>query len=433
MMARHTGESIPKACGSWAEVMGAYRLLSNDQVTPDDLQTPHRELARKACAELPVVLAVSDITYLDFTGRTGISGLGCIGHGVGRGLKQYTTLAVTPEGSVLGVLWQRWIRQDRVPKNETRRQRHARWCVSDIWSEGAEAVGSIEGCRVIHVADREADVFVFMDTCFKVGAGFLVRAGQDRRLAGEDERLWEHVATQKVMDRFEVPVSRHQSWYRNEQRVARTAKVSLRVAQVRIPPPQGHQRERIKNAPTHAVYAVHVLEEHPPKGEQIVPLEWMLLTSEKVESAADARRIVQWYTRRWVIEEFHRAEKEGCRLEATQLDAAEDIERLAAITAVSAVRLLQLRDAADPKSPQADNPRALRGTVDKQILRVVSILTGIAQSKLTPHLLLTAIAKRGGWLGRKNDPRPGWKCIWRGWHDITLMAAGASLLAHGSS
>lgn len=432
-MAQHTGESIPKACGSWAEVMGAYRLLSNDQVTPDDLQTPHRGLARKACAELPVVLAVSDITYLDFTSRKGISGLGCIGHGAGRGLKQYTTLAVAPEGEVLGVLWQHWIRHDRVPKSETRRQRYARWCVSDIWSDGAEAIGTIEGCRVIHVADREADVFVFMDTCFKVGVGFLVRASQDRNLAGEDARLWEHVATQKVIDRFDVPVSRHQSWYRREQRVARTAKVSLRTARVMLPPPPQRRDKRIKESSTHEVYAIHVLEEHPPNGEQIVPLEWMLLTSERVESAADARRMVQWYTRRWVIEEFHRAEKEGCRLEATQLDTAEDIERLAAITAVSAVRLLQLRDAADPASPQADNPKALRGTVDRDVLRVVSIMTGIAQCKLTPTQLLTAIAKRGGWLGRKNDPRPGWKCIWRGWHDITLMAAGARLFASESS
>ena len=413
--------------------MGAYRLLSNDQVTPDDLQTPHRELARKACAELPVVLAVSDITYLDFTSRTGISGLGCIGHGAGRGLKQYTTLAVAPEGGVLGVLWQRWIRHDRVPKAETRLQRYARWCVSDIWSDGAEAIGAIEGCRVIHVADREADVFVFLDTCFKVGAGFIVRAKQDRNLAGEDARLREHIATQKVIDRFDVPVSRHQSWYRNEQRVARTAKVSLRAARVMLALPQRRHDERIKNATALEVHVVHVLEEHPPKGEQIVQLEWMLLTSERVESAADARRVVQWYTQRWVIEEFHRAEKEGCRLEATQLDTAQDIERLAAITAVSAVRLLQLRDAADPKNPEADNPKALRGTVDKDILRVVSIMTGIAQSKLTPHLLLTAIAKRGGWLGRKNDPRPGWKCIWRGWYDITLMAAGARLLVQESS
>lgn len=49
---------------------------------------------------------------------------------------------------------------------------------------------------------------------------------------------------------------------------------------------------------------------------------------------------------RWIIEEFHRVEKEGCRLQATQLDDASDIGRLASITAIVAVRLLQLRDAA---------------------------------------------------------------------------------------
>lgn len=38
---------------------------------------------------------------------------------------------------------------------------------------------------------------------------------------------------------------------------------------------------------------------------------WHLLTSEKVASAADARRIVSHYERRWLIEEYHKAWKSG--------------------------------------------------------------------------------------------------------------------------
>lgn len=36
---------------------------------------------------------------------------------------------------------------------------------------------------------------------------------------------------------------------------------------------------------------------------------WHLLTSEKVASAADARRIVSHYERRWLIEEYQGVEK----------------------------------------------------------------------------------------------------------------------------
>ena len=121
-MAEHAGESIPKACASWAQVMGAYRLLSNGDVDPHAVQTPHRQLTRKACANLPVVLAVSDITDLDFTGRTGIRGLGRLGDGGGQGLQQHTTLAVGPEGGVIGVLRQHWYRRPEASGSETRRQ-----------------------------------------------------------------------------------------------------------------------------------------------------------------------------------------------------------------------------------------------------------------------------------------------------------------------
>ncbi len=41
---------------------------------------------------------------------------------------------------------------------------------------------------------------------------------------------------------------------------------------------------------------------------------WHLLTSEKVASAADARRIVSHYERCWLIEEYHKAWKRGERV-----------------------------------------------------------------------------------------------------------------------
>ena len=34
------------------------------------------------------------------------------------------------------------------------------------------------------------------------------------------------------------------------------------------------------------------------------------------------------------------------------------------------------------------------------------------------------VAQMGGYLGRKNDPRPGWIVIWRGWNDIVQMVRG---------
>jgi hypothetical protein len=42
-------------------------------------------------------------------------------------------------------------------------------------------------------------------------------------------------------------------------------------------------------------------------------LEWLLVTTRPVKSLDQALEIVAWYTRRWIVEEFHKAWKTGCR------------------------------------------------------------------------------------------------------------------------
>jgi hypothetical protein len=432
LMATAAGASIPVACGAWSETMAAYRLLSNADIDPHAIQGPHREFTRARCAQIPVVLAISDTTDLDFTTRAKVRGLGRQGDGGGRGLQQHTTLAVDPCGGVIGVLRQHWFTKPQPPKGETRRQRQARWGESDVWGDAARQIGAIApSCRVIHVADRGADVFAFLSECVRQGAGFLVRAIHDRQVLGEGSRLWEHAASTPVLGRMDVEVSAHRTGPARDRRVRRTARVALRAARVSIPPPV--KDPRVQGAAPLGLHVVHVREEDPPAGDGVVPVEWMLLSSEPAHGLEDARRLAGWYSRRWVIEEFHRVEKEGCRLEDSQLDDAEDIKRLAAITAVLAVRLLQLRDAADPESPRADDPESLREIVPGPCVRVVAALTRTPAHQLTPRLFFSAVARRGGWLGRKGDGRPGWKAIWTGWREIVLMALGAQLMRPDSA
>ena len=169
-------------------------------------------------------------------------------------------------------------------------------------------------------------------------------------------------------------------------------------------------------------------EETPPPGEERV--EWMLLTSQSVESFDDAERIIGYYERRWVIEEWHRAMKEGCRLEKSQLDEAGDLQRLAALCSVVAVRLMQLRDMADQArvGPRADDPAALAQAVPALWRLVVADLAECEPHTLTPRQFWLTVARQGGFLGRKRDGRPGWKVVWRGWYDLTYMIRGAQAL-----
>ena len=62
------------------------------------------------------------------------------------------------------------------------------------------------------------------------------------------------------------------------------------------------------------------------------------------------------------------------------------------------------------------------------LLLIVAKLAQSAADTLTPRQFWLTIAKRGGFIARKNDGPPGWMTIWRGWYDIMMMVHGVELL-----
>ena len=50
--------------------------------------------------------------------------------------------------------------------------------------------------------------------------------------------------------------------------------------------------------------AIHVREKRPPQG--VERIEWLLLTTAPVESFEQALIVVNGYTQRWRVEDFHR-------------------------------------------------------------------------------------------------------------------------------
>ena len=207
------------------------------------------------------------------------------------------------------------------------------------------------------------------------------------------------------------------------------ARLAVRFAPVVIPCPRDDPRfkESLR------VWAVYIKETDPPAG--IEPIEWMLLTNEAVGDLAAANERVDWYTYRWIIEEWHKIEKTGCRLESSQLKTAAALERLAAFTAVVAVRILQMRDLAqaatepeaiDSASP-SEQPAALQAVVPPNWIDMVSYLAKRPPKTLTPRQFWWTIAKRGGFIGRKSDGRPGWQTIWKGWIEVMKLIQGLEI------
>jgi len=417
--------SLPKQLPAWSDLIGAYRLLSNAQVDPQAILQPHLAWTLQQAQGCPVVLCVQDDTQLDFGGRSGMRGLGIIGDGRGQGLVQHGALAVLPDKRLLGILDLRWFAAEKTPDGEPRRARQKRWTTRDVWPEAIEHIGSWPvGVQLIHVGDRAADLYRFMHTAKNMGHGFVVRAMHDRTVDGTAEHLWEKLPRQPRLGSMCVTLGKQGDGKGlRAGRDGRSAELTIRAAPIQVAPPAADPRT--KGAVSLELWAVYLVEEHPPK--DIEPVEWMLITSLEVKTLAQAQTIIGYYTCRWVIEEWHRCLKEGCRIEASQLDDGRDIQRLGAVLAIVAVRLLQMRDLADAQTPAADAPETLRELVPPLYVTLVAGLAKCVPELLTPRLFWRTIAKRGGYLDRKRDPRPGWKVLWRGWSDVVQMVRGVEL------
>ena len=432
-MAAAPQHSIPKRCGSWAAMKGAYRLLSNHDIDPDAMQEPHRVRTRRRCAEHRRVVVAHDHTEIDLTFHRKVKGRGFIGDGRGMGFLQSTALALTPQGEVIGLLHQSWFNRPERPTGETAAARALRWRESQAWTEAIAAVGEApEGCRFVHVADREADDFANFAASLGTGSDFVIRVQHgDRRLAGDASgfgggSLRAAAEAGRVLGQRVLEIGAHRDQKNILTSAGRTATVELRAAEVSVKPPAGTAAAKAKAAPLQ-LRAVLVREIDPPADAE--PVDWLLLTNLPCETAAAAWEAVDFYRCRWVIEEFHRVEKDGCLLEDAQLDDVRDFHRLAAITGVVAVRIMELRDAARAaeKDPDRDTPAVLRTLVEPGMAAVAALKNKLEPAALTVRQFFRCVARQGGHPGRKRDGMPGWKTLFKGWYDFEQMAVGYDL------
>src|SRR5215207_3728617 len=103
---------INQASADWQSTKAAYAFFANPQALPAEILLPHQQRTLERMAAYPLVLAIQDTTFLNYTHHPATSGLGPIGGGQ-RGLVMHSTLAATPQGLPLGVLDQQiWARPE---------------------------------------------------------------------------------------------------------------------------------------------------------------------------------------------------------------------------------------------------------------------------------------------------------------------------------
>ena len=284
---------------------------------------------------------------------------------------------------------------------------------SSRWEKVALEVSAAlpAGVTAMHVMDQEADDHDLLVALHQANLAFVVRADPHRETAQGALCIKEVVAQRpaKVFRTVHVnPRSKQKEAVtrsRHPARSERTAALKIRWGAITLP------RRQYSDTDTKelSLWAVHVLETDAPGAEQ--PIEWMLLTSETVNTLDEATAVVDHYRARWLIEEYFKALKTGCSFEKRQLTTFDGLVRALALFVPMAWRLLVLRHLSrDP------DPRPARSAFDTEQLLLMKTLLAERRhalpSKPTLKDVMLGIAALGGHIQNNGDP--GWLVLGRG-------------------
>lgn len=411
-----------KAC----EREAAFRFLENPKVDAESVAAAAHQACAMRCGAYPFVFVPADGTSLNLCDGTGQKGFGTVGtHERGaRGLLAWTALGLSAEGMPLGVLGQRvWARTHVAPTGSydprTTEQKETQH-ILDLMHDVQQVVVHQSPQTVPWLqVDRGGDAWAVLLLGGQLGVLLTVRAGQDRRLVTEPGEaptyLWQSVEQSPALGGYVLSIPR------TGQRAQREAAVVLRAQKVRLrlgEKDHGPQQEQ-------TLWAVLCREVGGPvpKADRI---EWMLLTNYPVETQEDALVVVQGYTYRWRVEQFHRLWKsECCNVERTQLRSLEGVKKWMAVLASVAMRVerivyLSRQEAGQPATVEFTQPE-----IDATILLCKP--TGYQRGDVpTISQVARWVADLGGYTGKSSGGPFGTKVLSRG---LEYIASAARLLS----
>jgi hypothetical protein len=417
--------SCLSACfkGGNTEIVGAYRFVRNETVKPDAIMEGICTSVAIESKNSDCLLAIEDTTSLSYL------------HGVkeelgyitsadspnsAKGFLVHTVILYDPEKSkTLGIIDQnRWVRRSsEYGKHHIRKKRPYEEKESFKWEDASNRLALRMGDdlkKVISVCDREADIFAYLAYKVEKDQRFIVRAAQDRAICDENGvHISDVMMDSKVLGSFEVTVTQKGG------RDARKAFVELRACRVRIGAPKD---KKTKHGESIEVNVVTATEVSPPKEQK--GFSWVLLTTEEIVNFENVRKIVRYYEKRWLIEEFHKCWKSGVKVENMRMQSADNLERMVTILAPIAIRLLQLRENLDQGGEEKSCLEALNEDEFLVLWRSIENKKKVPAKKPSLNWAYRAVAKLAGWNDSKRTGKACWSKLWEGWYLLSHRLQG---------
>jgi hypothetical protein len=413
-----------------AEEVGFARFFHNPRVSVEEILATAGARTGEAAAGRHVLL-IEDSSEINYQAKAGRKrGLGTVGNGTDVGLFVHPALAIDgTDGTVLGLagatIWQRHaIKQADYQELAIEAKESYRWLKTI-----AQARPWLDRAALVTViADREADIYEMLARVPDARTHLLIRANHDRALClaegGHGGRLFAMLSGQPEagQDSFELPARRG--------RAARRVALAVRFKAVRLRQPvRGADRG---DPPFVSINAIEVREIDPPAEEEAV--HWRLLTTHPVATVADALRIVMLYRWRWTIEQLFRTMKsQAIDIEASFIEDAGALERLAAAALVAATTVMQLVHARDEAGQAVPAARVFTPDQLATLHALTPQLEGRTAKQKNAHPRDTLawaawhIARLGGWKGYRSERPPGPITFSRGLERFEAIAYGVAM------
>lgn len=403
------------------EVQACYRFFSNDLVDETKIIEPHLNKTIERVSQNPIVLCLSDTTSLNYTTRKTLKDSGYISSNNAQGFFLHTTIAVTPDRLHLGIIGQKFWAREKEKKARTSRERESmlftekesyRWL--EAYRDSCELAKKCEGTKVIHITDREGDIFEIFDEHRKgtTNADYIIRSNHNRIVypgKGQTNTLIEELQDSKPLGKISFEIIDRVSGN------IRQVHQSVQAISIEIKSRYGSDRPNIKAT----LNAVYLKEIDPPKGAK--PIQWCLLTSLPISSLEEIVKVISYYLCRWEIEVFFKTFKSGCKVEEKSLRSADRLYPLFSLFLIIAWRMNFLLHMSrvlpsiscayffEDSEWKAGYMAALRSKIPPT-------------SPPTLQEMIGYIARLGGHLGRKADEPPGVRAIWVGICKLTHYA-----------
>ena len=334
-----------------------------------------------------------------------------------RGIGLHNSLLITESGIPLGIIRQSFFTKEdyRIKRGQAEKNLvgvNKNYCVEDKasfrWIEhlnSCHAMLSPVGKEVIHVADRESDIYEFLQTADELDAKYVVRSMANRRIKTgtgmkETSTLDAKLLSTESLGTTTLEISDENGRVQLHHMLVKAVQVSLFCPQRNV------QSEKVGALKPLRVWTVEIASLEEPG------LRWRLLTNLECVDFNNAIRIMNIYRQRWSIETYHRAIKSGYGIEEARLGARTRLENLCALLSILAWRVMWLYLTAR-HSPQV-HCSALFSPEEMQILSLSKFCSSKDPQKLLAGEAITILARIGGFLARKSDGPPGMISIWKG-------------------